>query len=225
MRFHRVLPFIVLAAACAGQAEPRPDDMSAVEHRREAAKERDLADQALREHQRTAARLDGDLPGDPHALLPAEEMRPGWVPMPGSANHTLYVAEARAAHARLHDQAAETLEQLEATECAPVPVAERSACPLLAGAGAVLDVKGGVEVRFQAGAPVDDVYRRMSCHLAFARRRGYAGVADCPLYVKGLRVERDGERVIRILLDGSPKELEELRRHTRELVLPGLPTT
>jgi hypothetical protein len=215
-----VLPLALLLGSCA--PSPRPDDMSAAAHRHEAARERLRAQQELAAHDEGYARADPRVPGDPAALIPSEELRPGALPMPGSGLGRLHAAEARAAHAREHDAAAAELERFEAEACAGIPPAARAACPLLVGAGVILDVQGGVEIRFESGAPVSDVYRRMSCHLAFARARGFEGDA-CPLYVKGLRIERTGTRILRIT-SSEPAATGDVRRRSRALARPGQPT-
>lgn len=198
MNRRTALALVATLAGCA-QPAPRPDDMSAAAHREEAAHEREAAQQSLAEHGAHKRLIDSRLPGDHAGLITREEYGPAGPTIgPRGATPDLYAAEARVLHAREHEAAASELERFEDAECAGIPPAERSACPLLRGAGAVVDVADGLEVRFRPGAPVDDVQRRMRCHLAYARTRGYLEDAACALYFKGVRIERPDPWIIRI---------------------------
>jgi hypothetical protein len=77
-----------------------------------------------------------------------------------------------------------------------------------------------VRVRFGGDADVASVVNHMRCHLAYARTRGYAVVEDCPLYVRGVHVERIGDsRVIDILAD-SHAAVRVVRLRAREESIP-----
>jgi hypothetical protein len=193
---------LVLFCGCLAPAAPRPDDMSAAAHRREAARERAEAGERLSAHHEGVAAIDPRVPGGLAGVLPAEEARPGGL-VQRRGTPDLWAAEAHLEHARLHEEAAAALERFEAAECAGVPAELRASCPLLAGAGAIVDIAGGVEIRFHAGAPVDEVVARMRCHLAFARASGFEAGTSCPLYVKGLAIERIAPRIVRITGDAA----------------------
>jgi hypothetical protein len=212
------LSLVAAFAACASQPSPQPDDMSAAAHRAEAEREREAARRNLDEHRQGSSLLDEALPGDPARLITTDEYGPAGPGIgPRGAGPDLHAAEAHARHAREHEAAARELERFEGTECEGVPVEERAACPLLRGAGGVVDVDGGVEIQFREGAPVDDVYRRVRCHHAFARARGFDETSTCALYLKGIRVERTDPRVIRVTAPDRPTT-EQLRRASRAQV-------
>lgn len=66
----------------------------------------------------------------------------------------------------------------------PVPV---GASPL-PHAGPIVridDIPSGVRIRYREGSDVESILPRMRCHYAYARARGFAGIHDCPLYIKG----------------------------------------
>jgi hypothetical protein len=217
MRALRVC-LVAALAACAGTPAPRPDDMSAAQHRAEAARERDAAQRSLEEHGAKVKLFDHRTPGEYADVLSADEFGPaGPVVGPRGATPDLYVAEARAAHARAHEAAAFELERFESAECEGIPPAERAGCPLLLGAGAVVDVGGGVEIRFFADAPVDEIYRRVRCHFAYARTRGFDDSVTCALYLKGISIERTDPRIIRMTAS-DPATVVRVRRATREQV-------
>lgn len=217
------LGMLLALAGCVSQPEPKPDDMSAAAHRAEASKERREAQERLAAHREGVGALDDRLPGELAGALPSEEMGPGGhVFHPNGATPDLFAAEAHAAHARQHEGAAAALERFEEAECRSIPPEERAACPMMVGAGAVTDVRGGVEIRFRVGAPVDEVERRMRCHFAYARTRGFDVAAECPLYVRGLVIRREGKQVIRLTAQGTgyEKVAGEIRRRAREQVKP-----
>jgi hypothetical protein len=180
----RRLAVLVMVTACASAA-PGPDDMSADQHRLEAARERSAARERLLAHGGRARIADVGGGG----MLPAGLIEGG------DAARDRSLADAYLAHARLHEAAADELERQEEAACRGMTLEERADCPELRGAGAVIDVKDGIEIRFFHGAPVDDVERRMRCHLAFAKAHG----SGCPLYGPGATIERLGPRVVRLV--------------------------
>jgi hypothetical protein len=178
----RLAVLLVMVTACASAA-PGPDDMSADRHRLEAARERSAARERLLAHGGRAR--TADVGG---GMLPAGLIEGG------DAARDRSLADAYLAHARLHEAAADELERQEEAACRGLALEERADCPELRGAGAVIDVKDGIEIRFFHGAPVDEVERRMRCHLAFAKAHG----SGCPLYGPGATIERLGPRVVRL---------------------------
>lgn len=123
-----------------------------------------------------------------------------------SDRHGEIAAQHRAAAAQLRDYEGET--------CALFPEATRASCPLLNQLTAANDVPGGVRLRFAPDVNLDAVFAHIECHIAFARVRGREGMDGCPMYVDGAQVERrDGH--IMLITDGSPTDVEALRRAAR----------
>jgi hypothetical protein len=167
----------------AGCAAPRVklDEMSAAEHRREAARERAKADDHLVRY-------------DPHAVeqMPGTRTLPGTIAIDFHAPFNPTVVQVEAAdkhmlHAAEHERAAAALETFEDQACAGVPVRERASCPVLhpLRTEALAD---GVRYVLAGDAPLAELVARMRCHLAYARKLAYAKPASCPLYVKGVEI-------------------------------------
>ncbi len=111
-------------------------------------------------------------------------------------------------HARLADQelkkanehvaAAKKLEVFEAKACAGVTAAERSSCPLLASfVTRVVATTEGFTLKLKPTIDAEQVYRRLTCHLAYAEASGF-DAPSCPLFLKGtsLRLEPHGIRFV-----------------------------
>jgi hypothetical protein len=216
MRKLIIFPFIL---ACA-PLPVRPDDMSASEHRTAAAKEREKARDAMENYNPQAPDAAYWLPSDM-----ARSDDPGVLFVAPIFNPTIgavYDADRHLEHAYQHERAAATLEHFEDVACADYPPPERAACPLLSGVDQMVDVPGGVRIRFDHSVDVASIVSHMRCHLAYARTRGYEVVADCPLYVRGVHVERVGEtRVIDILAD-SRLAVRNVRLRAREEAVPAI---
>jgi hypothetical protein len=175
---------VLALASCAGAGPAvRPDDMSAAQHHDEARREE------------SAARRETAL-YDPGAARPSplrDATGDDWlhtVPTNDLTDRHLAEAEKHRAHARQHEAAARFLERSEEVECRDIAPAERAACPLLGPVVAITDIRGGVRVVFQDGTPVEAVVARMRCHYAFARARAFEPAITCPLYVRGIDIQR-----------------------------------
>ena len=199
---------LLLLIACAEPA-PKPDDMSAAAHRAEADRERAAARAHLAEFRPAALELA--------PLLP-ERQSLELYPL-ATYNPTAYHVEAasrRVEHARAHERAAAELERFEEQECRGFAPEVRAACPLLLHVEDIVDVPGGVRVRFAGEVNVAAVVAHMRCHLAYARARGFE-IETCPLYVRGTRVERLLDSRVVDVLGADP---EELRRRVRDEARP-----
>lgn len=163
---------LILAApaGCANRQLVRADDMSAEQHRREAAQEHAVA---AREASR-AGSADGGPGADPVGYDPGGEHR--------------RAAEEAREHARQHAAAAQFLEQFEDEACAGVDRSGRAGCPLLGPLVQLVDVPGGVRATFVNRDRARTAVAQMRCHYAFARTRHFDETASCPLYMSGIEI-------------------------------------
>jgi hypothetical protein len=56
----------------------------------------------------------------------------------------------------------------------------------------------------------------MRCHLAYARARAFQGLDDCPLYLRGVTVQRAGEHAIEII-GADPRTIEHIQQDARAI--------
>ena len=210
-----LLLLVTAASSCGtGGGAVKPEEMSAVRHRAEAARE----DEAAREHTKNY---------DPQATVPSP-FRPaaGAVPAPGAAafppsvyNPTeveLWRAADHRAHARQHEEAAQALERFEAAECVAFPPVARAACPLLRRVTRIDDIGGGVRVTFAPGAPVHAVFAHMRCHHAYARARAFEEAASCPLYIRGVDIKRAADPLAIDITHPDARHVKQLRASARQ---------
>ena len=210
------LTLLVLALAFGGcgtgKEAVKPDDMSAAEHRDEAARENRAASQHASDSHPHAAvpspfRQGGAWPNGDYAF-PLSVYNP-------TEGHLARVDEHRA-HARAHEKAAEALERYEDSACLNFPPSTRAACPLLGPVTHVDDIKGGVRVRFAAGTRVDAVLAHMRCHYAYARARGFAEAATCPLYMRGIEIQPAKDPLAIDITTADADRVAELRALSRD---------
>jgi hypothetical protein len=207
----RLSAIVALALTSCADAAPtvKPDEMSAAQHREEAAR------------QATLARREGDL-YRPEAARPApfgDPLGKDYLYSPPQYNPTeghLAEAEKHSLHARQHEAAASYLEKFEEAECRDFPPAARAACPLLGPVVRIDDIQGGVRVRFKEGTRVDAVVAHMRCHYAFARARAFDEAAGCPLYVRGIEVRAALDPLAVEIVSADPKVAGEIRARSRE---------
>jgi hypothetical protein len=191
----RIATFALFAAvACAATSTSTrhtvdPIDMSAAEHRQEAARERSRADDAFARWQPSAR---APMPGGTTGSGDVPRLYPIDLYPYNPTDRALAEAERHLRHAREHEAAANALEGYEEAECREFAPKARAACPLLGPVAAVEDLPDGVRFVYAAGAPVDAVAAHMRCHLAFARARGFGDGADCPLYLRGIAIALAG---------------------------------
>jgi hypothetical protein len=209
---------LVLAGCASGV---RPDETTAEGHRREAARERELARDGIERHQQRTGTAEGKT--DPIGGG-AFSGRGEWRYPPQSYDPQRYVieqSEAHSAHARAHEAAAAELERFEEAECGDFPPETRAACPILGPAVGFVEIDGGVRVTFQEGVSVAAAAAHMRCHQAFARAHGYR--EDCPLYMKGVHIAPTADgRGVTITTEQKP-DVAELRHRAREQLVVGKP--
>ena len=132
--------------------------------------------------------------------MPPERELGGAASEPRAANLT--VADSEMRRAAEHLAAAKDLERFEDQACAQIPPAERAACPLLASqVERVRETPTGIELVLKAHVDGRDTHRRLDCHLAFARASGFAK-PSCPLFVQGMSIRLQGEKVIEMSCKG-----------------------
>lgn len=201
-----------MLAGCAHD-RVRAEDLSAEGHRREASQIRARAADEAARYDPTAI-----------AALPATSGREGaplfpltiYAPFNPTMRH-LYKAEELTAHARAHEAAAGELEAFEEKECAEFPPSSRAACPVL-GAVRVEDLANGVRLHLPAQMPVEATLEHMRCHLAWARARGFAPTATCPLYIGGTQIQRAPGDAVDLVSDepATIRKLHELAHASAE---------
>lgn len=180
---------MLVAAACTGTPPgAHPEDMSAKEHLKRA-----------RAEERKAEALEARY--DPWAtawLVPVEPVNT-FTYEDETYNPTeqyLVAAHKHREHAEAHLEAAAELALSEAEECGEIPPEARGACPLLGQVGEVENVEDGVRITVADGVEREAVLAHMRCHLAHAAKLGFEGPELCPLYVKGLSIEEDGDTIL-----------------------------
>lgn len=184
----RLAGICLFAAACAttsSSATVQPDELSAAGHRQEAARERARAEDAYARWQPNART---PLPAAPIGSVDGPRMYPIELYPYNPTDRALADAERHVRHAREHEAAAVALEGFEDAECRAFAPKARAACPLLGPIAAVEDRANGVRLALADGAPVAAIVAHMRCHLAFARTRGFTGIGDCPLYMRGVEI-------------------------------------
>jgi hypothetical protein len=184
----RLALVVLFAAACATtstSSKTDPNELSAAEHRQEAARERARAEDAYARWE-PGSRVP--LPGAPIGLSDAPRMYPIDLYPYNPTDRALADAERHMRHAREHEAAATALEGFEDAECRDFAPKMRAACPMLGPIAALEDRADGVHFVFAAGAPIEAIVAHMRCHLAFARARGFTDAGDCPLYMRGVEI-------------------------------------
>jgi hypothetical protein len=201
----RWLLVTLLLVGCASRAPVRPDDLSAADHREEASREREAA-------AAERARFDPNA----RAMSRFQVQNMPYLSEYNPTERYLRSAAAHTAHAREHEAAAAALEQFEDDACKPLTPAARAACPVLGPLSGIEDIDGGVRVRLADANALDQTIALMRCHLAYARARAFAVVADCPLYMRGVEIRRTADGGAIELVGGTGDLQDELRRRVRE---------
>jgi len=202
---HRAgLALALLALGCGGPQDPADEHLTAEEHEQQAAQEEAEA----AEHE-AAYDPDARHPTAGGAQNPEFHGLDVYNPTTGQ----LVEAEEHREHAQAHRAQAEALREFEDAECANFPPASRASCPLLLGLEEVVEIDGGMQLRFADGVDHSSVVDHVRCHIAFAAARGTAGISHCALYVPGVRVEIDGQDVS--LVTDEDDQVPDLRRRVR----------
>jgi hypothetical protein len=188
------LTVLLFAAACAH------NELTVSENRNEAAIHQARALEERKEFDpnqtHNSARRGSLNPND-------QVMVPEFTYNPTQSHQVAADAELRAASEHL--RAAKELESFEDAACRDLPAAERASCPLLGSS--VFQVRhtaSGFQLVMKPNVDVGDIDRRLSCHLAYARARGFDR-PSCPLFVKGTTLHRVGEDTI--AFEGDTKSI------------------
>ncbi|MEQ8727467.1 MAG: hypothetical protein RLO52_19425 [Sandaracinaceae bacterium] len=197
----------LLLAACGGAPGTHPDDMSATDHRAAADSHDEESERhgeqydpdALELRDRTAAS------GDVYDFV-QDVYNPTSVHLAAAGEH--------ADVAEQHRRAAEALEAFEAEQCGSFPPDTRALCPLLGQLAGAENTDGGVRLQFRADVNAEAVHAHVECHVAFARTHGRDGMDHCPMYVPGVRVERD-EAGATLLLTDDEASIPLVRRRAQ----------
>lgn len=207
-----VAALAVIATACGGTAPgARPDEMSAAEHDR-AAHDHETMSQSHEQQYDPAARATGTavdvtgLEGAGTTYNPTDGHRDEAV------QHHRYAQE--------HAAAAQELRRFDQAECHGIPADTRVTCPLLGGVASVEDIDGGVRLHLAAGTSGAAMLEQLRCHFAFARSRGYDGMPECPLYLRGLDVRAGANGTIEIVT-GDAATVERLRARAHAHITGG----
>lgn len=195
-----LLPLVWLAGGCAQRVNP--DEMSAARHRREAAKEEQVADQHGRRFDPHATANDPEAPGASGIIaVPRIVYNPTQWHLKEAVQHSK--------HAHDHEAAAAALEKFEAVECRAFAPRARATCPFFGPIHEVQPIDDGVRLVLDEGTPTAELVAHIRCHLAYARAQGWE-IPSCPLMVRGVDAT--------LLPDGRSIELRSTeRRVVREL--------
>ena len=202
---------LAAVASCGGAASSvKPDDMSAAQHRQEAARDAEAAQRQRDLYRPGAVR--------PAAMAPPTGITDGTygVPVYNPTERHLVEADWYRRHAREHEKAAQSLEHSEEAECRDLAPASRAACPFLGPVVRIDDVEGGVRVTFKPGTRVDAIVAQMRCHYAFARARAFAETATCPLYLRGIEIRQASDPNAVDIVSRDRGAAAEIRVRSRE---------
>ncbi len=199
-----ILAALVVSGCVSTTPGARPDDMSAEDHRRAASNEERVAQEHADRYDPSATVYRSGPAHGPEGNYSDTEYNP--------TNRHLSHARTHTRHASDHQAAAEALEAFEEGECAAFSSTTRAACPLLGQLESVEDIEGGVRLRFLEEINFQAVSDHVRCHLAFGRTRGYEGMTNCPLYLRGLQVRPVTESRSLELTTDDPEVVTELRR-------------
>lgn len=179
--------------ACGGPQGTQADDMSADEHEAHAASHDQEAGEHGEESEGGATPIGSGSPA--LAQFGIDIYNPTTFHSADAAEHHAIAEE--------HRRAAAELRAFEEEECGSFPAETRASCPLLGQLASVEDVPGGVRLQFKDEVNSDAAHAHVRCHNAFARTRGRDGMDHCPMYVDGVRVERDDDGSTLLLVEGD----------------------
>jgi hypothetical protein len=188
-------PWCILAVAlgCAPR-EARIEVTSVEGHRQAAAREHAEAEEHRARYEVSATSAPQPILVDGQRgsfLFPLEVYHP-FNPTYGE----LKQAAEHEQHAREHERAAAELQSLEETECRGFTPTTRAACPILGPDARYEALPDGVRIHLSERANYDAIVAHMRCHLAYARARGYAPTATCPLYLAGSEIRTAAPRAV-----------------------------
>ncbi len=169
-------------------AHVQPESQSAEAHRADAAHERAEADAQRSQY-------DPKQTGGPVAVVGPGGAFAVTVETPPDNPTAWHLRKAAqlSEHARAHEAAAAQLQSFEADECRGVSANARAACPFMGPIAGIVDIDGGVRFVLSDHTQVGAVIAQMRCHFAWARARGFTRVGDCPIYLKGIDINRSAD--------------------------------
>lgn len=209
-RFRRGPRLLVLGAALgfAACSHTRPSELTADEHRTQAAQHEQAAAAQRSQYDPAKSRL-AVAPRTPFSEEPGPRLY-----NPTAAH--LSAADRQLSAAFEHLNAAQQLERYEDEACAGLTLAQRTACPVLAPwVVKVEELAQGLTLHLKADAPVAQVTAQMQCHLAFSQAHGFDR-APCPLYLKGVRIAAADGKAIEVH-STDPTVAAEVRLEGRRL--------
>ena len=201
---------LIVGGGCRGGAQTvRPDEMGAGEHREEAASETQQAEAHERRYNPRASVL----------LEPPDSNGAGYSFSTESYNPTEWHLDEAARlrrHAEEHRKAAKLLERFEDSTCKQFPPSTRAACPLLGPVAKIDDIPGGIRATFAPGTRIDAIVAHMRCHYAYAQARGFAEVASCPLYIRGIEIRQGPDPLAIEIVAKEATIIAQIRARSRE---------
>lgn len=203
---------LLLGLSCAH----RPGDLTAAEHRNEAAIHHAKANQELSKYEPASRR---ERPG-PFA----NEMTTNLWEFDAPEPH-LAAADRHRRQAHEHLKAAQTLEVFEDRACEGLSTEQRAACPLITPSlSSVQELEHGVRLLFKPTAPTELLIKEMRCHLAYAKAQGFEH-PSCPLYLKGVELKANAHGVD--VVSANSQQAQEIRSEAKVMfgrdVAPALP--
>jgi len=193
---------------CASTSGTRPEDMSAKSHAGEAAQHTEKAEEHAEKAQEQAPG-----PGWSEVVAGSDFAFEGGEFNPSEGHNTQ--AKRHARHTEEHLAAAEALVADEEEACKSIAPESRSWCPLLGPVVATENTPHGVRIAVEEGTNIEELIARIRCHVAFANTHGRQGMDRCPLYVKGVEVERAGPDAIELTAKRKA-EVRELQKRVAE---------
>ena len=185
-----ILSALIFAAMTSACSHVQTTDMTAAEHRNEAAILKAEANEEKIRYQPEDQRVV------PMAMSQLAQVPEERIETYNPSDEHLAKADADMRAANEHLAAAKKLETFEAQACQGLSVAERSSCPLLASSVAqIKHTLMGFQMVMKPGVDVDKTKAMLSCHLAYAEKTGFDR-PSCPLFVKGSKISKVGETMI-----------------------------
>lgn len=199
-----------------GCSHTTPEEMSAEEHRAEAARH---AEAAQEEESKYNPNESPRTPAPPTTAVGSSAIPVDlWTYNP--SEYHKYNAQREREHAQEHLRAAEGLERFESQSCEGIPPEQRAACPLLTPfVQTVQEIQRGAILHLKRPDETQPLVARMQCHWAFARTRGFQEKVPCPLYERNVAILA-GKEPATIRVEGTtPDAAAHVRRDLRRLFL------
>lgn len=190
----------------------QPHEMTAAEHRQEAALHESAAERAREKFDPTATAVSPSPP--PTFNDPGD-----WSWSYNPTTQHLAQADDEMREAAAHLRAAKELERFEDKACAGVSVEQRTSCPLLASWVTTIDeTKTGLLLHLKPGISADSTARVLNCHLSYAYAKGFDR-PSCPLFVKGLTITTKENTKVEFVGE-SPEAISAMKQQARRVFMP-----